>query len=65
MWLALRHKDNVTLGVASDGALQFRQPTVVLTGHVDHSQMFYFHCLKKTLLKFHNIKTVTTSIQLS
>jgi len=45
-WLVLSHKDNVTLGVASDGVLYFWQPLVVLTSHMDHNRMFHCRCLQ-------------------
>jgi hypothetical protein len=50
------------LGVASDGILHFWQPPVVLTSHMDHSRMFHCHCLQQVPLKFHDIKTVITTI---
>ena len=61
-WLALSHQDDVTLGVASDGALHFWQPPVVLTSHMDQSRMFHCHCLQQEPLKFHDTKTVITRI---
>jgi len=61
-WLALSHKDNVTLEIASDGILHFWQPVVVLTSHMDHSRMFHCLCLQQASLKFQDIKTVLTTI---
>jgi len=61
-WLTLIHKDNVMLGVASDGILHFWQPPVVLTSHMDHSWTFHWHCLQQAPLRFHYTKTIITKI---
>jgi hypothetical protein len=57
-WLALSHKNDVMLGVASDGVLHFWQPPVVLTSHMNHSRMFHCHCLQQAPRKFHDNKKV-------
>ena len=61
-WLTLSHKNNVTLGVASDGILHFWQPPIALTSHMDHSRTFHCHYLQQAPLKYYDIRTVLTRI---